>query len=181
MIQLDNNFPEVPAAEGGTFEQPPAGGYVLRVLDVSDKASNAGNTMVTLSCDIAQGDHEGAFQRYPKKFFQLVNGDHLPYFKAMLNHFKESNPPEKLAGLVSQSLQFNPQKLKGTLVGACLRETEYVNKEGNVAVGLEIWYLCPVKDVDQIKVPALKKLAKGAQRPQAYGNNPPPPEDDLPF
>lgn len=180
MIQLDQEFTTTEASQGGGFEPPPAGGHILRVLAASDTPSKAGNDMVTISLDIAEGEFAGAFEKYPKKFFQLVNGDHLAYFKGMLKSFEESNPPAKMKAVLS-GLQFNPEKLVGLLIGACLRETEYIAKDGSVGVGLEIWYLCPVSDVPEIKVPALKKLPKGtAQRPQ--GNRAPPPEDDnLPF
>lgn len=180
MIQLDQEYTTTEAAQGGGFEMPPPGGYVLRVEDVSDNPSKAGNDMVTLSLDIAEGDHTGAFQKFPKKFFQLVNGEHLPYFKGMLKSFEESNPPAKMKPVLN-GLQFNADKLKGLFIGACLREAEYIAKDGSTAVGLEVWYLCPVKDVPEIKVPAMKKLPKGTTSKPSQSKVPPAPEDDLPF
>ncbi len=179
MIQLDNTFPETEAAENKGFETPPPGGYVFRVTDVSEKPSAAGNAMLTLSVDIAQGDFEGAFEKFPKKFFQLVNGDHLPYFKALLNHFKESNPEAKTKGLVNAALQFDAQKLKGLLIGGCLREAEYLNRDNDLCIGREIWYFCPVEEVNEIKPPKMKKLDKksGTSKPSTSAN----PDDDLPW
>ncbi len=182
MIQLDPVFTTTEAKEMTGFETPPPGGYVFKVVDVSDKPSKAGNDMISLSVDIAQGEFEGVFEKFPKMFFQLVNGDHLPYFKALLNHFKESNPPAKTNGLVNQALQFDAQKLKGLLIGGCLREAEYLNKDGDLCVGREVWYFCPVSGVAEIKTPKLKKLSNGS-KPSTSGNKPSTTEDldQLPF
>lgn len=180
MIQLDEEFTTTEAATGGAYDPPTPGGYVFQVVSVSDKPSNAGNAMVTLELDIADGNFAGAFAKFPKRYFQLVNGEHLPYFKGMLRSFKESNSEEKMRGVVNQSLQFDSSKLLKALVGGCLREAEYLDRSNQVRVGLEIAFLCPVKDVPDIKAPPLKKLNKPAPTPSKNSSSPIP-EDDLPF
>lgn len=190
MIQLDDDFEKVEAKEGGAFEPPEPGGYVMTVLDISEAPSKAGNAMVTLSLDISEGENAGCFQKFPKKFFQQVNGDNLPYFKAMIQHFQASNPADKMNQVIQrqrdQSIVFNGAALKGMRIGANLREAEYMDKTGNLCVGIEVGALCAVKDIALVRPMPLKKL-KGAKpaatRQPAYPTTGAPPlaEDDLPF
>ena len=133
-IKLDANFKDVAPAEAGGYVQPPAGGHVMKVLDVSDQPSKAGNPMVTLKLDIAGGEYGGAFAKFPRRFFQLINGEHTAYFKGMLKAFKESNPENEVRGLVVDGA-FYPERMKGLVVGACLREAEYKDKNGEIKVG----------------------------------------------
>jgi hypothetical protein len=183
MIQLDQEFTTTEAATGGQYDPPPPGGYVFQVVAASDNPSNAGDAMVTLSLDIVEGEHAGAFAKFPKKFFQRVNGESLPYFKGMLKAFQESNSPERLKGVVSRDLQFDSSKLVKALVGGCLREVEYLDKTGNVQVGIEVAFLCPIKEVPDIKAPPLKKLkgSRPAPKPSTASPAAPLPEDELPF
>lgn len=192
-MKLDSNFNDVAPQQGG-FMPPNPGGHILKVVGVSDKPSNAGNDMVTLSLDIAQGEFKGAFERFPKKFFQLVNGDNLPYFKGMIEAFQKSNPPAAMKRAIN-GLDFDADGLVDLLVGGNLREVEYVNGSGDVAVGMEIAYLVPVSEVPNLKPLPLKKLPKetnrnagmrntfgstGANSTGASGRQSIP-EDDLPF
>lgn len=184
MIQLDASFQNVKAENIGQFENPPAGGYILKVIDVSDKKSESGSDMITLTLDIAEGPFEDGFGKYPKKVRQVISEKSLPYFKGMLNSFKASNPPEKLKGMVNASFQFNPMVLKGAIIGGLLRDAEYINKSGELKIGQEIDFLCQVDEVPNLKTRALKKLTG----PMASGNTantannaPPHGDDDLPF
>lgn len=194
MIQLDKEFTTTEAAEGGAYEPPPAGGYTFQVVDVSEEPSQAGNDMVTLSLDIADGPHEGAFERFPRKVFQLVNGDNLPYFKGMLEKFKACNSKQKLQNLVSKDLRLDASQLKGCLIGGSLRQAEYLDKNsGEVKIGMEVGYLCTLEDLATLKPQPIKKLPArrdtatagrpGYQAPRggAQAGYKPPEEDDLPF
>jgi hypothetical protein len=74
-------------------------------------------------------------------------------------------------------------------VGANLREAEYVAKNGELHVGIEIGHLCAVKDVPSLKPMPLKKLKGAKPAPNrtpmgisaSYGGRPPQADDDLPF
>ena len=185
MIQVDKEFSTVESKEGGGYVQPPPGGYVFQVIDVSELPSQRGEAMVTLSLDIAEGEYDGAFEKYPKKFFQRVNGEQLPYFKAMLEYFKASNSAERLRGVLSPAYEFDGSKLKGCLIGGALGEVEYVNKAGQKAVGVEVRWLCAVKDVGLVKPPKMKPLAESSHQPAKSASKASPaapmPEDELPF
>lgn len=183
MIQLDNEYEATEAKTGGGYVAPPPGGYVLQVLDVSDKPTKTGKDMITLTLDIAEGEFQGAFEKYPKPYRQLVNGDNLPYFKAMIQAFQESNDYDRLRGLIEHG-NCDPFVLKGALVGGCVREAEYRHESGEIKVGLEIGWLCPVEKVPDIKPPKLKKLAGNAgARPGSHvqSSRAPQTDDDLPF
>ncbi len=184
MIQLDNEYETTEAKVGGGYVAPPPGGYVLQVVEVSDKPAKSGKDMITLGLDIAEGEFQGAFERFPKPYRQLVNGDNLPYFKAMIQAFQESNDYERLRGLIEHG-SCNPHTLKGALVGGCVREAEYRSESGEIKVGLEIGWLCAVGKVSDIKVPKLKKLAGSTGARQGYSNQvnrvPQDEDDTLPF
>lgn len=184
MIQLDSNFQTEKAKIGGTYSAPPAGGYVWIVTDVSEEPSQQKKPMVTLTLDVHSGPEKGCFEKFPKKYRQLVNGDNMPYFKGMLEAFKASNPPEKIRGLVNQQFQFFPMVLKGCIVGGMLRDQEYRQRDsGEIKVGQEVAFLCPVSEVPNLKPMSLKKLSPSASgQGQSYsGQSAPPPDDDCPF
>lgn len=192
MIALDKEFEKTEAKEGGMYDPPESGGYVMMVLEVSEEPSKANNDMVTLSLDICEGESAGAFQKFPKRHFQLVNGDNLPYFKAMIQHFANSNPAQKMNQVIfkqkDQSLGFDGQALVGLKVGANLREAEYLDRSGAVKVGIEIGQLCAVKDIPSLKPMPIKKLKSsrpattGARATSSAQGRPSTfVEDDLPF
>lgn len=193
MISIDKDFDTTEAKEGGVFDPPEHGGYVMTVLEVSEAPSKAGNAMVTLSLDISEGESAGAFQKFPKRFFQQVNGENLPYFKAMIQHFAASNPQQRMNQVIfrqkDESLGFDGKALIGMKVGANLREAEYIDKTGGLAVGIEVGHLCAVKDVPLLKPMPLKKLkgAKPGSNRAPVGSATgatslaPQAEDDLPF
>lgn len=185
MIQLDSNFQTEKAKTGGQYSAPPAGPYIWLVTDVSEAPSKDGKPMVTLTLDVYSGPEKGCFEKFPKKYRQLVNGDNMPYFKGMLEAFKASNPQEKIRSLINQQLHFFPMVLKGCIVGGMLRDHEYKQKDsGEIKVGQEIAYLFPVSEVGNLKPMPLKKLSGSAGHPQSYGGSvgaPPPESDDMPF
>lgn len=185
MIQLDSNFQTEKAKTGGAYSAPPAGPYIWVVTDVSEEPSKEKKPMVTLTLDVYSGPEKGCFDKFPKKYRQLVNGDNMPYFKGMLEAFKASNPQEKIRGLINQQLQLYPMVLKGCIVGGMLRDHEYKHKEtGEIKIGQEIAYLFAASEVNNLKPMPLKKLSGGASHPQSYGGNsgaPAPDDSDMPF
>lgn len=172
MIQLDSNFQTEKAKTGGQYSAPPAGPYIWIVTDVSEAPSKDRKPMVTLTLDVYSGPEKGCFEKFPKKYRQLVNGDNMPYFKGMLESFKASNPQEKIRGLVNQQFQFFPMVLKGCIVGGMLRDHEYKKKDsGEIKVGQEIAYLFPAADLGGLKPMPIKKLSGSAGQPQPHSGN----------
>lgn len=184
-----NNYDTTEAKEFQPYENPPSGGQVLKVVEVGTEPSSSWRPMVTLKFDIAEGPFAGAFAKYPKPYRQIVDGESMPYFKAMIGYFSESNPPSKMAEVIFNNRDggkgFNPHKLMGLRIGGNLGEAEYMNKSGEVKVGMEVRFLGNAADASKMRPLPLKKLDKAAARPAStptgqaqgqYDNNSP-----LPF
>ena len=194
MYTLGKDFDTTEAKEFVPFENPPSGGYVFKVVGSDDTAARNGRPMVTIALDIADGPHAGAFARFPKPYRQMLDGDSLAYFKAMLKYFGESNPEAKMQKVIftqrDGSKGFDHTALVGLRIGGNLREAEYIKQDtGETKVGLEISFLGAVKDVGSMKPLPLKKLAGAApagrptaSRPASSGSAPAADFDDgLPF
>jgi hypothetical protein len=174
MYTLGNDYDTTDAKEMTPFEQPPTGGYIFKVVGWSGDPSRSGRPMVTLDLEIAEGPHAGAFGKYPKAYRQMLDGESLPYFKAMIKYFGESNPEGKMREVIftqkSGAKGFDPSKLMGMRVGGNLGEVEYVKQAtGEVKVGTEVRFLGAVKDVPNMRPLPLKRLngAAPAGRTQA--------------
>lgn len=186
-----NNYDSTEAKDPQPYENPPSGGYVFQVVEVGTEPARNGRPMVTLGLDIAEGPYAGAFAKFPKAVRQMMDGDSLPYLKAMNNHFAASNPPARMASVIFKQRDgttgYDPKALMGLRVGGNLGEAEYIKKEtGEVKIGTEVRFLGPVADVPKMKPLALKKLDKGVARPAAaptssqhYGR--PTENDAVPF
>jgi hypothetical protein len=193
MYTLGKDFDTTEAKEFVPFENPPSGGYVFKVVGSEDAPTRGGRPMVTLALDIDEGPHKGAFTRFPKPYRQMLDGESLPYFKAMLKYFGESNPEAKMQKVIftqrDGSKGFDHAALVGLRIGGNLREAEYIKQDtGETKVGLEVSFLGAVKDVGSMKPLPLKKLegSRPAARPAASRpattSRPPLDEDDsLPF
>ena len=193
-IQLDSDFATVTPEVFTGFMRPEPGGYVMRVNEVEEKTSSKGNPMIVLSLDISEGKCKNAFEKSPVKAYQVCTGEQTGRLKGLLQTFKECNPPNSLNDLISAS-GLNPQVLKGKIIGANLREEEYVSKDGEIKTALKADHFCTVADVraGNIQVLSRKPLAKknGVYVPQSAQDKrasgiagfgiPPLPEDSLPF
>ena len=194
-IQLDSDFAAVTPEVFTGFMRPEPGGYVMRVNEVEEKTSSKGNPMIVFSLDISEGKCKNAFEKYPLKYYQVCTGEQTGRLKGLLQMFKECNPANALNGLVSASGQLNAQALKGKIIGANLREEEYISKDGEIKTALKADHFCTVADVraGKIQVLSRKPLApkngvyvpQSAQDKRASGiagfGIPPLPEDSLPF
>ena len=191
MYTLGNEYDTTEAKEMTPFEQPPPGGYVFKVVGWSGDPAKNGRPMVTLDLDIAEGPHAGAFTKYPKAYRQMLDGESLQYFKAMIKYFGESNPAPKMAEVIftqkNGSKGFDPSKLMGMRVGGNLGEVEYIKQAtGEVKVGTEVRFLGAVKDVPNMRPLPLKRLngaspAAKTQAPSAAKGPASMSSDDVPF
>lgn len=185
MIQLPKEFATTEAKSFRPFENPPSGPYELVVLACEDKPSRDGKAMLTFSLDIAKGPHKGAFDKFPKKFRTVLEGEGLAYFKGAWNDFKASNDKSKLVGAIDAEGRVNASKFVGLIIGGNVRDEEYVNQSGQVNMGQQVAYLFPVGDMEKHQVMPPKMLKKQTgSRPNSSGprnDAPPPTDDDLPF
>lgn len=191
MYTLGNDYDTTEAKEMTPFEQPPTGGYVLKVVDYSTDSAKNGRPMITLLLDIAEGPHAGAFAKYPKAYRQMLDGDSLPYFKAMIKYFSESNPEGRMREVIftqkNGSKGFDPAKLMDLRIGGNLGEVEYIKQAtGELKVGTEVRFLGAVKDVPSMRPLPLKRLNGAApagktQAPSAAKGPATMTSDDVPF
>lgn len=157
----------------GEFAKLPAGGYVCRVNSAEITNSKAGNPMIVLCIDIAEGEFakhfRNAFDRvhstrpdikwdnsgiYRQLIFDKA-GQVSSFFKGLLTCFERSNG----------KFYFNPRTfdekiLRGCLIGFIFAEEEYQKKDGTI--GIRTFAKFP-KTVDDIRngnfnIPELKKL-----------------------
>jgi hypothetical protein len=183
-------FDSADTREGG-FREPPAGPCIMGIVRAVAGKSNNQNDQLVFDLDIAEGAFKNHYREKGVKFngnfylrhYQGTDGKSLPYFKGLIKAIEESNPGYKF--------DFNEGALSRKLIGANLREEEYVKKsDGSIATRLKPAYLCSVESIRKggHKVLPLKKLPKHEPGVDEEFAPPPPdefdqrpPQDDLLF
>ena len=197
-INLANmGYDDVPAAMPGEFQQLPAGGYVCNVILADITHSKAGNLMLVLFIDIAQGDFKGHFKAAvdrvksfaPDKkwdsnaiYRQLIcdnSGRISKFFKGLMTAFQKSNNNFRL------NLQnFDANDLRGLLIGFVFAEEEYQKKDGSIASKVIPVFPKSLADIQSgnFTVPLKKSLQPStpAQSNDIFGGSRIDPSD-LPF
>ena len=192
-------YDDVPAVLPGEFAKLPAGGYICNVVNAEVTNSKAGNPMLVICLDIAEGEFtrhfRNAFDRVRGArpdikwdnsgiYRQLIfdkNGKVSSFFKGLLACFERSN----------SNLNFNPRNfdekiLRGCLIGFVFAEEEYMKKDGSIGSRTFAKFPKPVDDIrdDNFTVPELKKLEAKNTPPTANTgafSSEPPPFDEPPF
>lgn len=197
---LEHGYNEVNAAMPGEFATLPANGYVCKVFNAEITKSKAGNLMLVLFLDVAEGDFQGHFKAAADRvknfdtskqwdnsgiYRQLLfSNDNkvAPFFKGLLTCFEKSNPNLKL-NLAS----FETSVLRGCLCGFVFAAEEYTKKNGEVGTRTFAKFPRTVDDIREGKftVPELKKLqnnsaATNSAAKDDWGGSPVDP-DDTPF
>jgi hypothetical protein len=160
-MQLGNDFNKVEGTTGGGgFTVPECKGYTFRVVNVVDKQSSKGEPMLEIHFDIAMGEHQGAFEKYPKiKYLPYGTPEGRGRLKGTLDliigqnkaMFPEADPFADGA--------FDEQRLIGCLTGGVLKWDPYQGKNY-----LKMNYLCTSEEADAAKVipePAIAETASG--------------------
>ena len=192
-------YNETRAAVPGEYETLAPGGYVCKVVNAELTASKAGNQMLVLYIDIAEGELAGYFTRsfnvvkkYNSKlkwtnlgtYRQLITvtgGKLSPFFKGLLTCIENSN------GCKFNTENFEATDLVGKLCGFIFGEEEYIKSDNSVGTHIAIKHQIGVDDVREgnFKIPELKKLP--VKKPPAddlknidFGGEPVD-DKDLPF
>lgn len=165
------------------FSGPNAGGHVLGIVGVEEKESASHEPMILLYLDIARGEFKNHYRRLSEKFqkhcyiryYQLTEREKsIPYFKGLITAIEHSNPGYKW--------DWRPQSLVKKLVGANLREEEYVGSNGETKSSLKIAHFCNADKANECKVLEPKRLAVQPSAPaQAERGFSTPDDEDLPF
>ena len=132
-MQAYNDWDDIQESEVGESKTLPADGYVTKILGVRITTSRAGNEMIELMIDIAEGDFVDFFkQKYEFKkqydpsvkwscvFRQLTRGNSAKYFKNLILNIERSNK-----GYNFKASNFDESTLKGKLIGFVFRDEEY--------------------------------------------------------
>jgi hypothetical protein len=154
-------YDDTPAKQGGVFENPEAGGYVLGIVNAEmSKTKEAQKNMLILSLDIAEGKFKNFYRELSLKLekdcylknYLVCEGDNVPFFKGAITSIEHSNTGFKF--------NFDEKTLVKKLVGANLREEEYINGKGETKTILKIAYMCGVDTVKKgVPVLSVKALS----------------------
>ena len=172
------NWDNVEAA--GNYTKIPAGGYVCGIVNVEDMPEKE---YLKFDFDIAAGEYKNHFsERYSGKdfwganFIKSYKEKALPFFKAMLEAFKESN-----SGFVVNSS--DEQRMKRKFIGLVLGYEEYIGNDGKVKERMYVDQILPVSKIQsgEFTVPELKRLNGASDVPPVNDDIPPVEDDDLPW
>lgn len=157
--------------EATDFDKIPAGGYICKIVNVTDDAQKG---QLIIEFDIADGMYKGFYQKrfndtgwdFLKKYQSYSNEKALPFFKSFITAVQESN---KSFLYDDTATYFDETTLIGKFVGLVLGYEEYEASDGKVKTRL---YVKETRSVDKIrkgdfKTPELKKLKSDATE---FGN-----------
>ena len=173
MIDL-KGYDDVQEAMPGEFVKFPAGGYICRVVNAKITNSKAGNPMLVLFVDVAEGDFKDFFRKAADRvknfnpalewdnsavYRQLIFGNDgkvSRFFKGLLTCFRLSNPND----FTFNPHSFDEQRLRGQLIGFVFAEEEYQKRDGSVGSRVTIKFPKQVADIrdNNFSVPDIKKL-----------------------
>ena len=197
---MEHGYNDVQALNPGEFSSLPAGGYVCKVFNADLTNSKAGNLMLVLFLDVAEGDFQGHFKAaadrvknfdtskqwdnsgiYRQLIFDSQNRV-TKFFKGLITSIEKSNPNLKI-----NLTNFEPSILCGSLCGFIFAEEEYQKKSGDIGTRTFAKFPRSADDIRNGKftVPELKKF----QGNSAPANNTakddwggtPVDSDDIPF
>lgn len=198
----DHGYNDVPASNPGEFTPLPAGGYICRIINAEITNSKAGNLMLVLFVDIADGDFQGYFKAAtdnarkfnPDKkwdnsgiYRQLLfdkTGRVASFFKGLITCIERSNDNLKI-----NISNFEPTNLRGLLCGFIFAAEEYQRRDGSIAEAIHIKFPKSTTDINNgnFKVPAVKRLDKPADAAQdinqgdIFNSGEPIDQNDIPF
>lgn len=165
MKKIDN-FNEIDANEGGTFEKLPAGGYICEIVSATDEPQKE---YLQIEYDIAEGKYKGWWANTMERagfwggnLFRSYKKSAAGFFKGFTNAVEQSNK--------GYAWNWDEKTLEKKLVGLVLGEEEYEKNDGTIGTRI---YVARNTSVDKIrsgdyKVPELKKLSRDAK--SAFGD-----------
>ena len=195
---LDKGYNDVTTTIQGEFIKLPAGGYVCRIIFAEFQKSKAGNLMLVLSLDIADGEFAGYFKNatdsatkfnknktwdnsgiYRQLLFDNSNQRISSFFKGLISCIENSNDNFKI-----NLTNFEPSSLLGKFCGFVFANEEYQKRDGSIGEHSVIKFPKTVSDIrsGHFKIPNTKKFEKPTvpiSKDDFDGT--PVPDDDLPF
>ncbi len=190
MMDMINGFDNAQAIMGGGSQQLPAGVYVGKIVNVKLDKSKAGDEMLVLAMDIAEGEYrdfyrkifdrkmsykkEGQEVKWPCQYYQLTRKDEqtIGRFKGLLTCIEMSN----------DGYHWNREEtsLRGKVCGVIMREEEYLGNDNKPHTTTRCYAIIPISEMDNATVPEKKCL-----EPQAGQSFVPvtgyDPNEEIPF
>lgn len=166
-----NNWNEVQPIMGGESQALPAGGYVCKINAVEETESKAGNAMLAIRFDIAEGDYKEYYKekymnatprndsepiKWKGMYYIVLEGENWEgRFKGFITALEQSNPAFQWS-----MCNWDTNRLVGLLFGGLFREEEF---QGDRGVG-KTTKLCWIRSADEIRngefeIPQPKLLA----------------------
>lgn len=176
------NWDKVRPIHGG-FQTLPAGAYKVQVVKAEGGVSKAGNEMLVLALDIAEGPYKNYFfkvfgnkkriyqdAKWPCYYYQLTSKDEVSMgrYRGLIDVFEGDNK--------DFHWDFNEEALKGKVAGCIFREEEYLGVDNKVHSMTKPWQIIPVADIRKSSVPEKKCLNQGYG--YGYDNLP---DEEIPF
>lgn len=180
MMNAFENWDAINPIMAGTNQALPAGAYPCVVKNVMLGASKAGDEMLTLALDIAEGDYKDHFKqmferrkqfnanaKWPCQYYQLTRKDEQTCgrFKGLITVFEKDNPAFRW--------MWEESALKGLKCGCIFREEEYIGTDDGVHTTTRCYAIIPTEELADATIPEKKCLA-----PQAAGGIP---DEQIPF
>ncbi|MBR4383603.1 MAG: DUF669 domain-containing protein [Selenomonadaceae bacterium] len=153
----------------GNFTRLPAGGYICKIVTATIEKSKAGNMMLVLNLDIAEGKYANYFKNTQARFKNSKwSGDAIvrqvlrgrdggvePRFKGLIVTIEKSN-----SDFAFNPRAFEPENLQGLLVGCIFGGKEFRHNDGAIGVKAVAKFVRTVDDIrsGNFKLPELQKL-----------------------
>lgn len=181
-----NDYNETEAYTGD-YEKLEAGGYICVILKVVVEDKDYGSLM-RIAFDIADGEHEGFYDRqfkrkkqnnadakWPGMYYQTIKSDDLRYFKGFMASVEKSNS--------GYTWDWDEKKLVSKLFGGIFGEEEYIGNDGQVKTSVKCRFVTSVEKVKEgVKIPEVKRLQNNSMSTSTnqYGQEVSL-DDDIPF
>lgn len=176
MIEL-NGYEDVQPVMPGEFLKLPADGYVCQIFSSYVTNSRAGDPMLVLCVDVAEGEFAGFFKASADRvknfradvkwdnsavYRQLIfdkDGKTSKFFKGLLACFEKSNSNFKV-----NPRSFDEKNLRGLLIGFVFAEEEYQKRDGSIASRVFVKFPRTVADIrnGNFSLPEVKKFSPPA-------------------
>ena len=164
-----NEYNKAEAKEFGEYETLENGGHIVEIIDAREHTSEfSGKVSLKVSVDTAKNDKQPGFfkaafdnstnanKKWPNggiKYISLAN-DQLQFLKGFITSLERSN----------KGFKFNTsgtwEQLKGLKCAAQFGQEEFEKQDGTIGLATKLLGFRSLDKLDEIKVPAIKKLDK---------------------
>ena len=194
-MEKPNNYDETQVI--GDFEFLEPGGYICKIKDAKEETSSTGKAMLVVAFDIAEGEHEGIYQRrfeeiskndikakWPNNGVHRImlensEGNTNKFFKTFITSVEQSNN-----FTFWKNNKGDVKNLKDKLFGGIFGEEEYEKMNGEIGTTTKLVWIRTTATIEDGKytIPEPKKLIRNnSNDSNDIFNQAITSDDDLPF